>query len=90
MPIALAITLLLAILLAPIPANLVPQTVGSSLQPGCYESGYEPIRRTIAGFRHAYTCRPKVRHSVSHARECFLSAGGISHRAHRWAGKRMG
>ena len=72
------------------PANPVPQTVGSSLQPGCYESGYEPIRRTIAGFRHPYARRPKVRHSLSDARERFPSAGGISHRAHLWAGKRMG
>src|ERR1035438_9015023 len=72
------------------PANPVPQTVGSSLQPGCHESDYEPIRRTIARFRNPYARRPKVRHSLSHARECFSSTGGISHRAHLWAGKRMG
>jgi hypothetical protein len=46
------------------PANPVPQTAGSSLQPGGYESDYEPIRRTIAGFRLPYARRPKIRHSL--------------------------
>jgi hypothetical protein len=30
------------------PPNPVPETVGSSLDLGCYESNHEPIRRSVA------------------------------------------
>ncbi len=64
------------------PTNPIPQTLGSSLHPRCYEPNHEPIRRPIARVWHSYACRAEVKQDIPDTSECLSSVGGIPHCAH--------
>ena len=90
MVIAASVISLLAILLAPILTNPIPQTLGSSLQSSFYEPDYEPFRSPTARLRHCYTRRSEVRSSLPDASERFSRARRISDCAHLRTGMRSG